>query len=77
MAYYYAKLGGLYAKYATLGGARGDLRRERWREARSWYQKSLDLWHQVGSGGTLSRADADKADEVVREIAKCDTALGE
>lgn len=45
------------------------------REARSWYQKSLDIYQDMKSNGTLSGADSSKPDELAKEIAKCDAAL--
>jgi hypothetical protein len=45
------------------------------REARAWYQKSLDIYQDMKSRGTLSGADTSKPDEIAKEIAKCDAAL--
>src|SRR5207244_515189 len=44
---------------------------EDWRQARSWYQKSLDVWQDLRSHGTLGSVDASKPDELVKEIARC------
>ncbi len=44
-------------------------------EARSWYQKSLDIYQDMKNKGTLNGAVASKPDEVARDIAKCDDAL--
>jgi serine/threonine protein kinase len=52
-------------------------RRESWRQAREWYQHSLEQWQEIQTQGTLSSADASKPDEVSREIARCDQALGQ
>lgn len=38
-------------------------------------QKSLNIWQEMESKGTLTAADAGKPDEVAREIAKCDAGL--
>jgi len=48
---------------------------DEWREARDWYQKSLDIYQDMKSKETLKGADASKPDEIAREIAKCDEAL--
>lgn len=49
--------------------------KENWRAARDWYQKSLGIYKEMKSKGTLGGADAGKPDEVAREIANCDAAL--
>ena len=48
---------------------------DRWREARDSYQKGLDIYQDMKSKGTLGAADANKPDELAKEIAKCDAAL--
>lgn len=45
------------------------------REAREWYQKSLTIYEDLKSKGALTGAYAGKADEVTREIDKCDASL--
>jgi len=49
---------------------------ELWRSARSWYQKSLEVWLTLERQGALSKPQADVPAAVKREIAKCDAALG-
>ena len=46
-----------------------------WREARFWYQYSLDLWMQLSQKAPLARSDATKPDKVRAEIARCNDAL--
>jgi len=48
---------------------------ERWREGRSWYQKSLNIYLEMRSRGTLRGADSGKPDEIGRQISDCDAAL--
>jgi hypothetical protein len=48
---------------------------DNWRAAKDSYQKSLAIWQDMKSKGTLSGADANKPDEVAREIARCEQAL--
>jgi hypothetical protein len=50
-------------------------RRESWRQAREWYQHSLEQWQGMQAQGKLSSADASRPEEVSREIAKCDVML--
>jgi hypothetical protein len=46
-----------------------------WREARSWYQRGLDVWIELQKKGTLIPMYAPKMDEAIRNVAKCDRAL--
>jgi len=54
-------------------GAKGS--NQQWRAAKDAYQKALDIYQDMKSKGTLSGADANKPDELAKEIAKCDAAL--
>jgi serine/threonine protein kinase len=71
----YASIGELHARIASQAKTLRDSRAEHWQEARYWYQKSLDIYQDMKSKGTLSGADANKPDELAKEIAKCDEAL--
>jgi non-specific serine/threonine protein kinase/serine/threonine-protein kinase len=73
LAQLYSQLGASHAALATKAGA--DKQAERWRAARDAYRKSLDIYQDMKSKGTLSAADAGKPDEVASEIARCDAAL--
>jgi hypothetical protein len=44
-------------------------------EARSLYQKSRDIWQELGNRGVLTGDLAKAPDEVARAIARCDAAL--
>lgn len=50
-------------------------RAARWREARGWFERSLNIWNTLRAAGTLSRAETARSDEATREIASCDLAL--
>lgn len=74
LALSYSQLGksfGLLASETTLASEQ----KKNWLEAKSWYQKSLDLWKAMKANGTLSGADAAKPDEVASEVAKCEVVL--
>jgi len=75
LAQSYSKLGGVHVMLASPVTAPVGQRREHWRQARSWYQKSLDLWLDLRHRGTLNGPDADQPDRVTGEIARCDAAL--
>jgi tetratricopeptide (TPR) repeat protein len=46
-----------------------------WREARSWYQRGLDVWVDLRKKGTLIPMYAFKLDEATQNVAKCNRAL--
>ncbi len=46
-----------------------------WREARSWYEKSLDTWLQLKEKAPLAQFDAAQPDYISGEISRCNAAL--
>jgi non-specific serine/threonine protein kinase/serine/threonine-protein kinase len=68
-----SQLGASHAALGTKSGA--GKQNAQWQAAKDAYQKSLDIYEDMKSKGTLSGADAGKADELAKEIAKCDAAL--
>ena len=70
LAQLYSQLGASHAAFAEKGR-----QMEHWRAARDGYQKSLDMYADMKSKGTLSGRDANKPDDLAKEIAKCDAAL--
>jgi serine/threonine protein kinase/tetratricopeptide (TPR) repeat protein len=76
LAISYANLGNLYEKAAGINGITTTQRTERWSKAKEQYQKGLDAWRKIIGLGSSTQADFEKRDKVVREIAKCDAALG-
>ncbi len=73
----YYQIGKCNASLAGRPGTAIDQQRQRWLEARTWYQRSLGIWQDMKSKATLSAAYATKPDEIAREIAKCDAALSD
>lgn len=71
----YYQLGRCAAKSATSPNGSAREQTDNWREAKDWYQKSVAIYQEMKSKGTLSGADANKPDELEKEIAKCDTVL--
>jgi hypothetical protein len=45
------------------------------REARSWFQKSQEIYRTFLDAGTLVGEDAARLDTVIAEIARCDAAI--
>lgn len=48
---------------------------EQWRQAESWYQRSVNLWLDLRNRGVVSQADAKESDKVGQELQKSKTAL--
>ena len=71
LALTYYDLGVAQSKLAQAGSASSDSL-EDWRQARSWYQKSLDVLQDLKTHATLRGADASKPEELSKEIARCD-----
>jgi non-specific serine/threonine protein kinase/serine/threonine-protein kinase len=71
-----AQSGKCYVLLAAKTATPPDSRIGYWRQARDAYQRSLTIWQEMQTQGALSSADAGKPDEVSREIAKCNRALG-
>ena len=46
-----------------------------WRNARDMFQRSLDIWHDMGRRGILGVQDERQLDEVTGQIAECDVFL--
>ncbi|MDX6528795.1 MAG: eukaryotic-like serine/threonine-protein kinase [Blastocatellia bacterium] len=73
LAQLYSQVGASRAALAIKTGA--SKQTAEWQAAKDAYQKSLDIYLDMKSKGTLSGADAAKPDEVAKEIAKCDAVL--
>jgi hypothetical protein len=70
----YADLGSGYAAMAE----RAISPRERlrfWREARSWYEKGMDVWKENPKSGGLDAFGHNQAEQFSQGIAKCDVHL--
>ncbi|MEY2512179.1 MAG: eukaryotic-like serine/threonine-protein kinase [Verrucomicrobiota bacterium] len=73
LAQLYYKLGGYDAQLAIKMD--GEKQTEEWRAAKAAYERSLGIYQEMKSKGTLNAADASKPDEIANDIAKCDLAL--
>jgi hypothetical protein len=69
----YSNLGNVYAVLASKSP--GNQRIENWREARSNYQKSLDILSDMRNRGTLPASESGEPEKIAAEIARCDAAL--
>jgi hypothetical protein len=66
-------MGGAYTVLAKRG--RANMAIGYWRDARSYYRKSLDIWLDLSSHSTLSKEDSQKPEIIRNSISECDTAL--
>jgi tetratricopeptide (TPR) repeat protein len=71
----YADLALLHSKLANDPKTSAQNRTERLREARSWFQRSLDIFNDLQSKGKLTGGDAKKPENLTRELAKVEEAL--
>ena len=70
-----AALGQGYAALAADDKTSAQKRLAHWREARSWFQKSQEIYKTFLDAGTLTGDDATRLDVVTEEILKCDSAI--
>ena len=75
LAQFYSQLGASHVKWALKAETSKELQTEHWRRAKEAFGKSLGLYQDMKSKGTLSAADASKPDELASEIARCNAAL--
>ena len=66
----YSKLGAAYATLAATPSTPVSRQIERWRQAQSWYQRSLNLWLDLRNRGLLSGDDVQEPDRVSHELEK-------
>jgi tetratricopeptide (TPR) repeat protein/predicted Ser/Thr protein kinase len=76
MALDYVTIGKVYQNRAA-GRKSADESRQAVREARASFQRSLEIWQEMRDEGQLNAADATNVDRVSKDIAECNTALGE
>jgi hypothetical protein len=51
------------------------MRLAQWREARTWFQKSMDIWTSLKAGGKFTSVIYGGPKQVQQEIARCAAAL--
>ena len=70
----YAALAEANAALASGASVTGE-RTRRWRDARAWTRKSLDVWEERRVSGTLSAANRSEVDALAALAATCDVEL--
>ena len=71
----YAAMGEFSAALAISAKHASGENREHWREARSWYEKSLGMWVNKKNRGELDGGERDEEKLSLDNIARCDAAL--
>jgi hypothetical protein len=71
----YSGLGGAYLAWAGAQNLSASEREKKWREARSGYEKSLDVWKEKAKRAELENDEREEAQIATANIAKCDLAL--
>ena len=71
----YSGLGGAYLAWAAGQNLSASVRQKKWSEARSWYEKSLDVWDEKAKRAELEDDEREESQIVIAKIAKCDSAL--
>jgi hypothetical protein len=71
----YVDVGLAYATLAERAVSPSE-KKVHWREARSWYQKALDVWNEKPNPTSgLDATGHDQAASIALELAKCDAKL--
>ncbi len=74
LAFCYTTIGEAYVILGSEETATAIRRGQHWRQARSWYQRGLDVFADLQKQGALRTADADEPARIAAEIARCDAA---
>ncbi len=71
----YSGLGNAYSAWAAEQNLSAGERRKRWREARSWYEKSLEVWNEKVKRAELESDEREELQIATANIARCNAAL--
>ena len=75
LAMAYSKLGQTQEALASHVMTPPGERAEKWREARSWFQRSLDIFLDLRKRGPIRAVYAGEMEKVGKEISRCDASL--
>jgi serine/threonine protein kinase len=75
LALAYASLADAYKQRALQGDMTRSESLDNFKAAREWYDKSLAIWREMESKGTLPGSYTGKPEQISREIAQCDVGL--
>jgi tetratricopeptide (TPR) repeat protein len=71
----YSKIAAAHFQLGSEGNASLKQKKKSLIDARSWYQKSLEIWQAMRDHGTLSGLHAEEPEKVTREVSRCQSAL--
>jgi tetratricopeptide (TPR) repeat protein len=71
----YFNLGRAHAALASARKTPESRRLSLWRQAREWFQRSLEIWRALKALGRLTAYDAPTLEKTARELARCEKAL--
>ena len=71
----YSKIAAAHFQLGSDGNASLKQKKKSLIDARSWYQKSLEIWQAMRDHGTLSGLHAEEPEKVTREVSRCQSAL--
>jgi tetratricopeptide (TPR) repeat protein len=71
----YSKIAAAHFQLGSDGNAPLKQKKKSLMDARSWYQKSLEIWQAMRDHGTLSGLHAEEPEKVTREVSRCQSAL--
>ena len=71
----YSGLGHAFSTLATARNIPASDRRQKWREARSWYEKGLGVWIDKDKRAELESDEREELQIATQNIARCDSAL--
>ena len=71
----YSEIAAAHVALASQSRVGSDKQHEQWKQARFWYQKSLDVWLELQRQGKSGGDEVGEPERLPKEIAKCDKAL--
>ena len=75
LAYADSALAEAYSRLAEQRGVSTAVKISSWREARSWYQKSLNAWLLLKQKAPLAKFDGAQPEQIAVQVSRCDEAL--
>jgi tetratricopeptide (TPR) repeat protein len=75
MAQTYSKLASAHFVFGSQARVGMRQKKNSLLEARSWYQKSLEIWQSLRDQGRLSGIHGEEPEKMTREVSRCQSAL--
>jgi hypothetical protein len=71
----YQGMGNVQLLRAEQAKGRSERQTECFKEAKDWYQKSLNVWHELNQKGKVTGEEKTTPGEITQKIEQCDAAL--